>query len=140
MKPLLHDVTDMNVVIENLRRASDNKFNIPSILDEMLYQEIEDYRSIKGNSYAKLSEELNIFVRQQFRDCWNLVDEGRVTADDLEKQIRNQVPSDKYIRDYVNGRPICFRYTNTIANFFGVNYSVSNFDPAKDFKYIKIKE
>lgn len=123
-------------IVEGQKRSdfSQNSFDMPSVLDRVLHREIEGYRQKPGNSYTKLSEELNQFVRSQYTDCWNFVEIGRVSSEELEKNIRYQVPSEKYIRDYCNGRPICFRYTNTIANFFGLEYQIRNFNPAKDFE------
>jgi len=112
-----------------------NELQMPAYLDRMLFKKIEEFRRFRGNSYARLSEEINQYVRRLYTECWNLVDEhDDVTEEEIEKSIRSHVPSDRYISDYHRGRPICFRYLNTMANFFGLEYRISNFDPSKDFR------
>lgn len=111
-----------------------NSYEMPSMLDQRLYQKIDKYREKPGNSYASLSKEITRFVKDQYSDCWGLVQIGQIDQTKLEKSINDQIPGETYIRQYCQGRPICFRYTNTLANFFELEYQIRNFDPAKDFK------
>ena len=105
---------------------------LPSELDFILHQKIEAYRDKKGNSYRKLSEELYQYVRREHLYLWERVEKGVLEEDDLLKLIKSRVPSDTYIRDFCNGRPICYRYTNTLACFFDVDYTFTKFEGAKD--------
>ena len=111
-----------------------NTFEMPSLLDQRLYQAIENYRNIPGNSWLSLARDVVSYVNKLYEPCWALVEAGRLDKDTLERNIYDNTPSETYIRQFRGGRPICFRYTNTLANFFGLQYTINNFNPAKDFE------
>ncbi|GEM_PF-2963579 len=105
---------------------------LPAHIDFQLHEAIESYISHQGNTYATLARDIDHFVRDQYKEMWYLVEEGEMTQHQLEKHMKDHTPSRSYLYDYAKGRPICFRYTNTIANFFEVKYKIYNFDPSKD--------
>lgn len=103
----------------------------PSELDKVLYLKIEDYLNEK--SWRQLAKEVKDFVQTQYKSAYGLVAEGKITPDELDKEIKSQIPSRAYIEQYVKGRPICYRYTNTLANFFGQQYVLSNHNPMEEY-------
>ena len=105
---------------------------LPCELDAVLNALIKDYTNKKGNTYASLAHEMKLFVETQYRDAYALIEEGSIDEDQLEKHIEMHCPRRSYLHQYANGRPICFRYTNTIANFFDVEYTIRSFSPADD--------
>ncbi len=111
-------------------RSLQNSF--PSEVDYEIHRTIKNYISVKGKTYSTLARDIDEYVRRQYKDIWNLVEEGKLTQARLEKHIKEHTPSRSYLYDYANGRSICFRYTNTIANFFEVDYSITNFNPSED--------
>lgn len=107
---------------------------LPTHIDSQLHQMIQSYLSKRGHTYATLARDIDDFVRAQYKEAWHLVEYGEITQHELEKHIKDHIPSRSYLHDYAGGRPICFRYTNTIANFFDVKYRIYNFDPSQDLK------
>ena len=107
---------------------------LPSHVDAILQQKIRSYLD-EGGTYSKLAQEMDAYVRKQYKDAWDLVEDQLISEAQLEQHIKNHCPKRSYINDYARGRPICFRYTNTIANFFNVQYKIRNFDPAEDLAY-----
>lgn len=108
---------------------------LPASIDFQLHKEINNYISGHGKTYATLARDIDHFVRKQYTEMWNLVEDGVITQNQLEKHIKDHTPSRSYLHDYAKGRPICFRYTNTIANFFKVKYTIHNFDPSNDLQH-----
>lgn len=103
----------------------------PNELDKVLYQKIGDY--VHEHSWRSLAAKVKAFVNNQYKDAFALVTEGKITADELEKEIKSQIPSRTYIEDYAKGRPICYRYTNTLANFFAQDYVLRNHNACDEF-------
>lgn len=107
---------------------------LPADIDFQLHKAINNYTAKSGQTYATLARDIDEFVRHQYKGMWYLVEDGSITQNQLEKHIKDHTPSRSYLHDYAKGRPICFRYTNTIANFFNVKYTIHNFDPSQDLK------
>lgn len=103
----------------------------PSELDAQLYRRIQNY--VTENSWRQLASEVKRYVNDQYKSAYGLVADGTISPEDLEKEIKSQIPSRTYIEDYVNGRPICYRYTNTLANFFNQHYVLKNHNPCTEF-------
>ncbi|TQV81322.1 hypothetical protein FKG94_09530 [Exilibacterium tricleocarpae] len=103
----------------------------PCQLDQALYVKIQRY--VEEKSWRQLAQNLEKMVRHQFAPALELVDSERMLIEEVERQIKLNVPSKKYIQDYVQGRPICYRYTNTLANFFAHEYSLRNHNPCDDY-------
>ncbi|MBX2808132.1 MAG: hypothetical protein KTR20_05815 [Cellvibrionaceae bacterium] len=119
---------------DNIVNFSLEDKSLPCDVDSQLHKVIIKYLSVDGRSYSTLARDIDRFVRNQYEWIWNLVEEGKITQAQLEKHMKDHTPSRSYLHDYVKGRPICFRYTNTIANFFNINYSISNFNPPEDLQ------
>ena len=103
----------------------------PSQLDKILYRKIEAY--LREHSWRQLAEEVKQFVQEQYKPAYRLVSEGQIEPDELEREIKSQIPSRAYIEQYSKGRPICYRYTNTLANFFDQKYILENHDPCQEY-------
>lgn len=103
----------------------------PCQLDQALYVKIQRY--VEETSWRQLAQNLEKMVRRQFAPALELVDSERVLIEEVERQIKLNVPSKKYIQDYIQGRPICYRYTNTLANFFKHEYTLKNHNPCDDY-------
>ena len=113
----------------------ENRLYMPSLLDLEIIKAIHSYRkSEKNRSYASLATELGEYVRDLYSNMSEYIKVKGIDLSVLEKHISDQIPSETYIRDFCNGRSICFRYTNTLANFLGVKYEIRNYNPAKDFE------
>ena len=108
----------------------------PTELDAVLYQQITKY--VDKHSWRQLAREIKEFVNDQYKPAFARVADGTITPEELEKEIKSYVPSRAYIEDYVKGRPICYRYTNTLANFFRQSYVLKNHDPCSEF-LVKLK-
>ena len=103
----------------------------PSELDKLLYKQIQDY--VAKHSWRSLAAEVKSFVNNQYKSAYGLVADGTISPDELEREIKSQIPSRTYIEEYSKGRPICYRYTNTLANFFNQEYVLSNHDACEEF-------
>jgi len=103
----------------------------PSELDKSLYAQIKTY--VEKNSWRQLAVQIKTFVREQYKPAYSLVSEGRLSPDALEKEIKSHIPSRTYIEEYASGRPICYRYTNSLANFFKQEYTLKNHDSCEEF-------
>lgn len=103
----------------------------PHQLDKSLYTKINRY--VEDHSWRHLAAEVKAFVHEQYTPAYSLVTEGRITATELEREIKSYIPSRTYIEDYAKGRPICYRYTNTLANFFQQRYALENHNPCDEF-------
>ena len=95
-------------------------------LDKSLKQHITVY--IATNSLVKLEAALANMVYNQFKSSYQ-------RASDREKQqIKQEIifcsPPRQRIRRYLLGDDICFHHLNTLANFFELDYSLKNHDPA----------
>lgn len=106
-------------------------------LDKVLSVQIHEY--VKAHSWRKLSEEVRTFVNEQYKPAFKLVVEGKITPDALEFEIKSCRPSRSYIEAFAKGTAICYRYTNTLANFFEQRYAFKNFNPCEEFM-IKIED
>ena len=116
-----------------------SKIFTPADLDEFLHSKIVQY--VKVWSWSKLESEIASMIDRSFESARRLAEDGHFDSDKLETAIKNTKPSRTYLRDYVNGRSICMRYTNAIALFFKVEYTISQHDPCADFlQKIKIFE
>ncbi|GLS25598.1 hypothetical protein [Marinibactrum halimedae] len=114
-------------------QASPHDFPIsssPAQLDHTLQKLIADY--VKVYSWRDLAEHVAASVRRQYAQGEYLVEEGLISSCELEAHMKSQIPSRKYLQDFAKGRPICWRYTNTIANFFGHQYVARNYNPQND--------
>lgn len=100
-------------------------------LDKVLSALIHEY--VKEHSWRKLAAEVNSFVHDQYKPAYRLVTEGKITPDALEAEIKSYRPSRSYIEAFSKGTAICYRYTNTLANFFRQRYSFKNFDPCDQY-------
>jgi hypothetical protein len=94
-------------------------------LDNLLHTYIKDY--VSNNSFVKLEASLTEMIYQQFKEHY-------FSADDTEKkriegEIEQYIPDRASIKRYLDGNGISIQKINTIANFFGLNYSVHNHDP-----------
>ncbi len=95
-------------------------------IDKALKQHITVY--IATNSLVKLEAALANMVYKQFKPSYQ-------RASDSEKQrIKQEIvfcsPPRQRIRHYLLGDDICFHHLNTLANFFELDYSLNNHDPA----------
>lgn len=105
----------------------------PWELDKVLHVKIEQY--LEEHSWRRLAAEVKEFVQGQFTPAYRLVSDGEITPEELEAEIKSHIPSRTYIEDYAKGRPICYRYTNTLANFFQQDYILKNHDPCRQFAH-----
>lgn len=103
----------------------------PGELDAILHKMIE--RHLKNHSWRELAASVKEFVQQQFKPAYRLVSDGAITPEQLESEIKSHIPSRTYIEDYSKGRPICYRYTNTLANFFAQEYALHNHNPCEEY-------
>ena len=108
-----------------------NIVDTPHALDTRLHACIKRYTA--EHSMKKLAIEVEKFVRGEFRPAYNLVADGKLEPQALEDEIKSNIPSRTYIMDYANGRPICLRYTNTLAKFFDVKFSIGNYNACDNF-------
>ena len=108
----------------------------PSELDATLYKQIQVY--VKKHSWRHLANEVKRFVNELYKPAFGLVADGTISPDSLEKEIKAQIPSRTYLEDYLKGRPICYRYTNTLANFFKQEYVLRKHNPCDEY-LIKLK-
>ncbi|WP_020408957.1 hypothetical protein [Hahella ganghwensis] len=102
-------------------------FETTAELDQALHSYIEQYT--KRKSFRTLTAEIKKFVIDQFEES-DLKD--RCTAEEYQAFIKECTPSRAYLQQYVDGRAICFRYTNTLANFFNVRFTIASYNPAVD--------
>ncbi len=100
-------------------------------LDKTLSKQILDY--VNAHSWRKLARDVSAYVRAQYKPAYRLVAEGSISPDALEGEIKSYLPSRSYIEAFAKGRPICYRYTNTLANFFHQPYEFKNFDPCSQY-------
>ena len=105
---------------------------LPSHIDFELRKLISSYLSMKGQNSKTLHAEMDEYVREQFKPLERLVEDGTLTKEELERSITSNRPSPDYLIKYKNGTPVCMRYTNTIAGYFGVSYTMSTYNPADD--------
>lgn len=119
--------TQMPGTITRLKTAAAS----PSELDKSLYAQINAY--VEKNSWRQLAGQVKTFVREQYKPAYSLVSEGKLSPDALEKEIKSHIPSRTYIEEYASGRPICYRYTNSLANFFKQEYVLKNHDSCEEF-------
>lgn len=103
----------------------------PSELDRFLHHKIQQY--LQTHSWRQLAAAVKQFVQDQFKPAYRLVSDGEIRPEELEAEIKSHIPSRTYIEDYSKGRPICYRYTNTLANFFDQEYVLSNHDPCQQY-------
>lgn len=103
----------------------------PRELDKVLHLRIQQYLEL--NSRRQLAAAVKEFVQNQFKPAYRLVSEGEITPEEFETEMKSHIPSKTYIEDYAKGRPICYRYTNTLANFFQQDYVLHNHDPCQQF-------
>lgn len=103
----------------------------PSELDKILHERIQCY--LKNHSWRQLAAAVKEFVQEQFKAADRLVLNGVVTQEQLDSEIKSHIPSRTYIEDYAKGRPICYRYTNTLANFFEQKYTLRNHNPCHEY-------
>ena len=108
-----------------------NHFDTPHALDTYLHACIKKYAL--EHSMKKLADQVEIFVRNEFKPAYEKVATGEISPKILEDEIKSNIPSRPYIIQYSQGRPICLRYTNTLAKFFGVQYSIGNYDACTNF-------
>ncbi|GAB1259153.1 hypothetical protein [Aurantivibrio plasticivorans] len=105
--------------------------NTPFALDKTLYHAIAVY--LETGTWRQLSSEIKDFVRSQYVDAFELVTKGDITPKQLEDEIASHIPSRSYIEQYSKGRAVCYRYLNTLANFFEHKYTLSNHNPCDQF-------
>lgn len=105
---------------------------LPAHIDFELRKHIALYISKPHQTASSLHKQMDAYVREQFRNAQSLVDDGVITPEEFEKQITSNRPSPDYLVKYKNGTPICMRYTNTIANFFGISFTFNTYNPADD--------
>jgi hypothetical protein len=103
----------------------------PSELDKVLHLKIQEY--METYSWRQLAAAVKEFVQDQFKPAYRFVSEGKITPEELEAEIKSHIPSRTYIEDYAKGRPICYRYTNTLANFFQQEYILHNHNPCQQY-------
>jgi hypothetical protein len=106
--------------------------SLPAFIDEKLRRAIRDDVAQVGSTYAKLHARIDDFVHEQFKAKHWLVEKDVLTDSELEEQIKKHIPSKTYLHDYAQGGALCLRYTNTLANFFGVSYTIQMFNPSDD--------
>ena len=124
----------MNSVARNTTAAITRLPGVPSTpsqLDKILYRKIESY--LQQHSWRQLAEQVKQFVQEQYKPAYRLVSEGKIEPDELDREIKSQIPSRAYIEQYSKGRPICYRYTNTLANFFEQKYILENHNPCQEY-------
>ena len=110
-----------------------SKVNSVYHLDQVLSKLILSY--VEEHSWRKLAAAVNSFVRGQFKPAYRLVAEGKIEPEELEAEIKSYLPSRSYIEAYAKGTAICYRYTNTLANFFQQRYVFENFDPCDQYLF-----
>lgn len=123
--------------LEKLELVSDIARS-PTELDQRLrFEAIRLHKS--GLSWRQMARDVEASVKARFSDSYQLVSEGKLTTSQLDKAMKPHIPSHTYIQEFCKGRAVCYRYTNTLANFLGVNYTLSNFDPCEEYaKTIKV--
>lgn len=98
-------------------------------LDSRLNLHIGNYLSIEGNS----TRTLVVDISQHIKALYAALPENGMLADDIEADIRKNTPSRTLLMDYYrDSTPMCTRYINAVAVFFGQDYVVSKYDPAQD--------
>lgn len=97
----------------------------PYELDNMLYAHIKDY--VDKNSFVKLEASLTEMVYQQFKEHYYNAD--NTEKKQIEAEIEQHLPNRISIKKYLAGNGISIQKINTIANFFGLDYSLCNHDP-----------
>jgi hypothetical protein len=97
-------------------------------LDFQLFEHITNY--VNQNSFVKLEAALTQMVYSQFEAHYQQASEVEKLA--IRKQIERYVPNRQKLKAYLDGHPICYRCTNTLANFFQVPYVLINHDPTRD--------
>ena len=105
---------------------------LPAKLDRQLRAEIFDYLEVDEHSFSTLARDIDQYVRHQYRDAWELIEDGCLKEEQLHEHIAAHCPKVEYLMDYAKGGAMCFRYTNSVANFFGIRYRLSSFNPADD--------
>ena len=121
----------MNTMFPVEAHSSENLTLLPCELDKELRHKMSAY--LLHNSSWNLALEIEEYIKITYKKAWSVVRRGRISERQLNKHIKNHCPSKTHLDDFVVGKPISFRYINTIANFFGVNYSINNFDPSNEF-------
>ncbi|GEM_PF-3338196 len=97
----------------------------PFELEKMLHTHIMDY--VNKNSFVKLEASLTEMVYQQFKGHYYSVDDTQ--KEQIEAEIEQYIPDRTMIKQYIAGSSLSIQKINTIANFFGLNYSLTNHDP-----------
>ncbi|WNO08394.1 hypothetical protein [Teredinibacter sp. KSP-S5-2] len=102
-------------------------FSTPYELDKLLQKQINE-QSSRRQLHAYLVD----YVEQQYNHAQVLVAKGTISQQQLDSHKLKHTPSRAYLDNFANGQPICFRYTNTIANALDTEYYLTNFDPAEE--------
>lgn len=97
----------------------------PFELDTKLHNHIMDY--VNKNSFVKLEASLTEMVYQQFKEHYYSADDTE--KEQIEAEIAQYIPDRILIKQYLAGSNLSIQKINTIANFFGLNYSLHNHDP-----------
>lgn len=120
----------MNARFDSVRELPIAEALTPAELDDVLRQRILKYTSRRSYSYSKLAERLAEFVREQYATAPGVDD----TDAAVEHHLSMHCPKRSFLNQYAKGGAMCFRYINTVANFFDVQYTLSNFNPAADMQ------
>lgn len=109
------------------------KIQTPYELDASLQRSISELKS-RRQFHASLKE----YIEDQYRPALRLVNQQHISEKELNDHKRRHSPSRSYLDNFANGQPICFRFTNTIANVLNERYCLHNFIPAEEL--LKIAE
>lgn len=109
------------------KRVGAIDFSTPYELDKLLQKQINEQ-----GSRRQLHAYLVDYVEQQYSQAQVLLDKGTISPQQLDSHKQKHTPSRTYLDHFANGQPICFRYTNTIANALDTEYYLTNFDPAEE--------
>ncbi|MGH1485419.1 MAG: hypothetical protein ACRBCI_04310 [Cellvibrionaceae bacterium] len=122
----------MNTKLYEIHNHAVIDHSLPAFIDETLRRAIRDDVAQVGSTYAKLHGRIDQFVHDLFQSKQWLIEREVLTESELEEQIKKHVPSKTYLHDYAQGGALCLRYTNTLANFFGISYTIQRFNPSDD--------
>lgn len=121
----------MKLVSSNAKVSIDH---LPATLDMALRSQIYNYLDEEKNTFSTLARDIDQYVRDQYKSSWELVESGMITEEQLLDHISSHCPKRTYLHNYAKGGAMCFRYTNSLANYFGISYRLSSFNPAQDLE------
>ena len=98
---------------------------LPCQIDDLLRHKIKVY--LNHSSLWSLAGELENYVNGLYGDTREKINKDKLLERELAKHIKSTTPDRHTLEAFMQGRPIPMRAMNSLANFFHVQYKLTNF-------------